>query len=145
MVVKIKNNANGKELILRGVDNLVISTEQQTFELDFPEGTATEKLIMRLSGQTMKITFSSILFDSDTDLSTVGDNIKTIEEQKQYLIGTGGNTSAAIFSPGITTTWTLTLNNETFEVIIERIDIRQLAEDPLKDEAIFSVVVGSAG
>ncbi len=144
MAIKIKNNENGKELTLRGVDNLVISTDQQTFELDFPEGTAAEKIIMRLTGQNMKITFSSQLYDSDTDLSTGGDNIKTKEEQRQYLVGVGGNTSTAIFSPGMTTDWTFTYGDETFTVIIERIDIRAMADDPMKDEAVFSLKVGSA-
>lgn len=141
MAIRIKNNTNGKELTLRLVDNWKEKVSQQSWQMDFPESAPQDRLIMRLSGQEMNISFTSSIYDSGSDLSN-GDNIKTKDEQKQYVYGTGGDTTASIYTPNMSDTWTLTVGSEQFTCVLSDVSVNKLAGNPHEYEVNWSMLVG---
>ena len=143
MTITLKNNTNNQQLTLRCVDGLDRILSQLVFDLDYVEGTPAERIVMRLSGQSMNLSFTSLLIDSDADLSD-GDTIKTKEQQRAYLQGTSGDTSTCIYTPYMADTWTLTINGEAFTCVLKSISIREEATRLNELVATYDIVIGGS-
>lgn len=78
----------GKGIRLYYPQNHSVSTIKPCTIMTAPNQTYTDNIALQFEGMTRSVNITVIVFDDDTDKSTGGDDIVTINEQLDYLENT---------------------------------------------------------
>ena len=124
----------------KNIQTLDISLDQPVMPFALPESDDTQAQIIKFEGNIMMITFSWMLLESDVDLVDGTPDIKTVEEQRDFLLN-------AFQSKGIDYKFEFELEGVTpvfkKEGMITKMIVRKSGDDPVQYIATASFTGGT--